>query len=145
MLLEANYVPGPCQELYFYAVSPLSLIITHWGLLCYYPLWQTAKNRFFGTILCTKKPPDFVPHPLNRWSLFLHPLNLILTALANGALANTVQAVVSKVLVHQGLPSLAALNHFPAIWTITDEPAGGWETMWSKIKLSQPSQLRPQV
>lgn len=74
-----------------------------------------GKKQIFWHNSLHKKTPDFVPHPLNRWSLFLHPLNLILTALANGALANTVQAVVSKVLVHQGLPSLAALNHFPAI------------------------------
>lgn len=72
MLLEANYMPGPCQELYFYAVSSLRLIITHLGLLCYYPLWQTAKNKFFAQFFAQRKP-------ISRCSLFLHPLNLILT------------------------------------------------------------------
>lgn len=70
---KAYYVPGPGQELYVYALSQMSLLRTPSGRFCHYLLWSIVKNKK------QKNPTIFVPHPIERWNLFLQPSDLVLT------------------------------------------------------------------
>lgn len=110
--MEAHYVPGPCQELYFYVVSQVSHHNPlRWGLL----LSLAADGKKIDILHPASQVLYLIPSEVQSVSPSFESDTDPLLALANGALANPTQAGASELPVHRGLPALAAGNQVTAV------------------------------